>query len=93
MIEPELGKNIEEPFEDAEHSKSALKIFKDLPVVGHLKLAGDSDAQSTRSSENMGGGIETGGFIGDSKNKSEAAGLDGEEIKSTFTFDYSKGLW
>lgn len=35
-IEKELGKNIEEPFEEAEHTKSAKKIFKDLPVVGKM---------------------------------------------------------
>tara|TARA_B110000503_G_C7096516_1_gene391836 strand:- start:950 stop:1096 length:147 start_codon:yes stop_codon:yes gene_type:complete len=28
--------NIEEPFEEAEHTKSARKIFKDLPVVGKM---------------------------------------------------------
>lgn len=35
-ILPYLGMNIEEPFEEAEHTKSARKIFKDLPVVGKM---------------------------------------------------------
>jgi cytochrome b involved in lipid metabolism len=36
VIEAELGKNIEEPFEEAEHTKSAKNIFKDLPIVGKM---------------------------------------------------------
>jgi cytochrome b involved in lipid metabolism len=31
IIKPSLGKNIEEPFEDQEHSKSALKDLLQLP--------------------------------------------------------------
>ena len=34
LIEQELGKNIEEPFEEEGHSKAARKIFKTLPVIG-----------------------------------------------------------
>ena len=34
LIEKLLGKRIDEDFEDAEHTKSARKIFKDVTVVG-----------------------------------------------------------
>jgi len=37
LIADELGTNIEEAFEEAEHTKSARKIFNDLPVVGYMK--------------------------------------------------------
>lgn len=37
-IENELGTNIDEAFEEAEHTKSARKIFKDLPIVGKMKF-------------------------------------------------------
>jgi cytochrome b involved in lipid metabolism len=37
ILKDELGKNIDKPFEEAEHTKSARNIFKDLPVVGHMK--------------------------------------------------------
>lgn len=36
-IQKDLGKSIDEDFEEAEHTKSARKIFKDLPVVGYMK--------------------------------------------------------
>lgn len=32
-----LGKNIDEDFEEAEHTKSARRIFKDLPLIGYMK--------------------------------------------------------
>ena len=31
LIKPYLGKDIEEPFEDQEHTKSALRILLQLP--------------------------------------------------------------
>ena len=36
LIGEHLGKNIDEPFEEAEHSKSAKKMFKDFKVVGRI---------------------------------------------------------
>lgn len=36
MIENLLGKRIDEDFEDAEHTKSARKIFKELKVIGKI---------------------------------------------------------
>ena len=36
IIKPSLGKNIEEPFEDQEHSKSALKDLLELPKFGKI---------------------------------------------------------
>jgi len=47
LIENEYGKNIDEPFEEAEHTKSARNIFKDLPVIGKMR---ESDTSSTNSS-------------------------------------------
>ena len=34
LIGDHLGKNIEEDFEDAEHTKHAKKLMQALPVVG-----------------------------------------------------------
>lgn len=39
LIRPYLGKRIDLPFEEAEHSRSARNIFKDLPYVGKLKIS------------------------------------------------------
>ena len=47
LIGDELGTNIEEKFEEAEHTKAARRIFKDLPVVGRMK---SDEATSTSSS-------------------------------------------
>lgn len=47
LIESEYGKNIDEPFEEAEHTKSARNIFRDLPIIGKMK---ESDTSSTNSS-------------------------------------------
>lgn len=41
-----LGKNIEADFEEAEHTKSALKVMKDLPIIGTVS---SSDTGSTSS--------------------------------------------
>ena len=42
-----LGTNIEEEFEEAEHTKTARKIFKDLPIVGKMVKKGDELSQNT----------------------------------------------
>ena len=42
LIRPYLGKRIDEPFEEAEHSRSARNIFKDLPYVGKIKSTSDT---------------------------------------------------
>ena len=36
MIEPLLGKCIDEAFEEAEHTKSARLIFRDLKKIGYM---------------------------------------------------------
>ena len=48
-LEDNLGKNIEEAFEDAEHTKSAKNVLLALPIVGHLESY--SDSGSTDSNE------------------------------------------
>ena len=40
ILKDELGKNIDKPFEEAEHTKSARNIFKDLPIVGDIRGQG-----------------------------------------------------
>ena len=47
LLEDELGKNIDQAFEDAEHTQSARNIFKDLTIVGRMK---EGDSSSTNSS-------------------------------------------
>jgi len=39
LIEKLLGKSIDEPFEEAEHTRAARLIFRDLEKVGYI--AGD----------------------------------------------------
>jgi cytochrome b involved in lipid metabolism len=39
LIEKLLGMNIDEDFEEAEHTKTAKKLFKDLTVVGKMTSA------------------------------------------------------
>jgi cytochrome b involved in lipid metabolism len=50
FIKDELGTNIEEKFEEAEHTKAARKIFKSLPVVGRMKNE-DSTSSSSKEDE------------------------------------------
>ena len=78
ILKDELGKNIDKPFEEAEHTKSARNIFKDLPIVGHMKGSEtQSDGASTTSSNG----------------KPSAKREDGQELESKFQFDYTKGLF
>ena len=56
LIETEYGKNIDEPFEEAEHTKSARNIFRDLPIIGKMK---ESDTSSTDSSNEANGEKKT----------------------------------
>jgi len=44
-----LGKDIGQDFEDAEHTKSAHNVLKDLPVVGTVESDQQSDGDSTSS--------------------------------------------
>jgi cytochrome b involved in lipid metabolism len=36
LIENYLGKSIDEPFEEAEHTKAARQIFRDLNRIGYV---------------------------------------------------------
>jgi cytochrome b involved in lipid metabolism len=36
LIEEHLGKNIEEPFEEAEHTKHAKKLMMAQPIIGKI---------------------------------------------------------
>lgn len=80
IIENEFGKNIDEPFEEAEHTKSAKNIFKDLPVVGKIK---ESDTSSTNSSNESPSDKKQGGLTG----------LYGNDLNSKLQFDYNKSLF
>jgi len=42
-----LGKNIEQDFEDAEHTKSARNVMKELPIVGTVNSSSDSASTSS----------------------------------------------
>lgn len=49
-----LGTNIEDPFEDAEHTKKAKKILLNLPVVGVIDTAKTERTNSTDEPETEG---------------------------------------
>lgn len=64
-IQNELGKNIDEPFEEAEHTKSAKNIFRDLPVVGKIKsTSSDTDSTASGSDKNPNQSSLTGNISG-----------------------------
>lgn len=71
LIETEYGKNIDESFEEAEHSKSARNIFRDLPIIGKMK---ESDTSSTNSSNEAKNENKT--------SKQGLTGLYGNELNS-----------
>jgi len=79
LIANELGKNIDVPFEEAEHTKSAKNIFKDLEVVGRMKDSiSDKETASNSSVNDM---------------AADTSGIDGFKLQSKFNFDYNKGLF
>lgn len=80
-----LGKNIENAFEENEHSKSAKNTLKGLPVVGTIK----SDDNASTSSQ---------GSNKDSTNTfGDATSMYGikfnEKVNSRLNFDYTKPLF
>lgn len=42
LISDNYGKNIDEAYEEANHSKAARLIFRDLPLVGYIAGAKDN---------------------------------------------------
>ena len=56
QIEPYLGKCIDDPFEEAEHTKSARRIFQDLTKVGILD--GGSDSTPSTKGANQPTGLD-----------------------------------
>uniref|UniRef100_A0A7S3CN35 Fatty acid 2-hydroxylase n=1 Tax=Strombidium rassoulzadegani TaxID=1082188 RepID=A0A7S3CN35_9SPIT len=88
LIGDELGTNIEEKFEEAEHTKAARRIFRDLPVVGKMK---PEEAASTSSSEEKEKANEAEKKLAATKNG--AAHMDGGSLNSKFDFDYNRGIW
>lgn len=78
-IETNLGKNIEEPFEDAEHTKAAKKTLLKLPVVGVMETDSNSDDAATESK-------------GAAGTKERVSNLFGEDFNSKHVFDYDKPL-
>ena len=78
-----LGKNIEQDFEEAEHTKSANKVLRDLPVIGSII----SDNQSTSSQESNQNANE------DKFGVSALYGLKfDEKLNDRIKFDYDRGL-
>ena len=83
-----LGTNIEEEFEDAEHTKSARKTLLKLPVVGTMgeeTSASLSDEASELAKTAALGGLNVNA-------KGNVANLFGEEFESKYNFDYDKPL-
>jgi len=76
-IETNLGKNIEEPFEDAEHTKAAKKTLLKLPVVGVMEADSNSDDAQAE---------------GAAGSKDRVSNLFGEDFNSKHVFDYDKPL-
>lgn len=75
LIENELGKSIDAPFEEAEHTKSALNIFLNLPVIGKVKeLESTSCTDSDHAQAKENGGLQA---------------LYGLELNSQVQFDYN----
>lgn len=54
LIQPELGKNIDEKFEEAEHTRFAKNLFNQLPRVGYIKGADLQEKQKMRENGEMG---------------------------------------
>uniref|UniRef100_A0A7S3MVI9 Fatty acid 2-hydroxylase n=1 Tax=Strombidium inclinatum TaxID=197538 RepID=A0A7S3MVI9_9SPIT len=77
FIENELGTHIDEKFEEAEHTKSARKLFKDIPSLGKMKTNDETDVGSD---DNLQAGAA-----------SHMDG--GSSLGCTREFDYSKGLF
>ena len=74
-----LGKNIDEEFEEAEHTKTARKLFNDLKVVGRMESS-QAPATEEKKGNEQSQGVE---------------GLDyklNKDLGHKLNFDYSKGL-
>ena len=86
MIEKLLGMKIDEDFEDAEHTKSARKIFKDLPVIGKIGTAAEKpEGEIEKPKEKI-----------EEKIKEQLAfdgmgGLD-TNVSEKLNFNYDKGI-
>ena len=78
-----LGKNIEEDFEEAEHTKSARNVLRDLPVIGSIQ--GDNQSTSSQESNKK-----------ESEEKFGVSALYGlkfdEKLNTRIKFDYNRGL-
>lgn len=80
-IEKHLGENIEEPFEEAEHTKAARRTLMQLPIVGVM-----AETEASNSDEAQGDASTT------TADKKKVENLFGEEFQSKFKFDYDKAL-
>ena len=54
LIEPELGTEIDEKFEEAEHTRFAKNLFNQLPRVGYLKGTEIKNSDKSRASGEAG---------------------------------------
>ena len=82
-----LGKDIVEDFEDAEHTRSAKNLLKELPVVGHI-VEDTADKESTDSQKDD-----------LSKQKKDYGGANAlygmkfnDAVNKKINADYNKGL-
>ena len=78
-----LGKDIKEDFEEAEHTKSALKVMQSLPIAG--KIENESASTSSQEDEKEKTLDEFGmqAMYGLKMNK---------QLQEKYKFDYSKGM-
>jgi 4-hydroxysphinganine ceramide fatty acyl 2-hydroxylase len=52
MIEPYLGKSIDEPFEENEHTKTARNQFNTMPKVGYIASSkGETNSNESTSED------------------------------------------
>ncbi len=77
QIEPYLGKSIDEPFIEADHTKSARHVFRDLDKIGVIY---GSDAGDSNENQNISG-------------NANIKGLDGTLLESKIKIDYNKGIF
>lgn len=82
MIEPYLGKCIDEPFEENEHTKTARNQFNSFPKIGQIVSSkiGSNSNESTSDDDNR------------TKTGQMPDGLDGYKLSSKLQIDYTKGL-
>lgn len=79
-IQEHLGKNIEGPFEEAEHTKKARKILLALPVIGIIDKSDGVEKPETEKSK-------------EEAAEPQLMTLDGKSYKDELEFDFDKPIY